>query len=209
MSSIERRRGRSGALVRQRFVNLNPPACLPCQGGNPCPRPTAEPGRGVGQKGYGKRRSGVGVASVRGTRRCSVACGPCGAACDMRHPVAFLRHPSHFAPPCARGGFFGRARAGLREWLPGRTSPSSAKAPGLTVEGPIGPGLSADPPRCTRQPAVAGTPHKRRLRVATPAAPSGPVVCWSKQATMAGRTRGLASRPRATNACLFLLMTPV
>ena len=157
MSSIERRRGRNGALVRQRFVNLNPPACLPCQGGNPCPRRTAEPGGGrgrggAGQKGYGARKSGVGVASWAWGRDDAAW----HAARAVRHVTCAT--PSHscatrriFAPPCARAPL--RQEKALRSGKNWSSQVAAAvegaferKGAGVTVEGPDDRAQAGPPP---------------------------------------------------------------
>jgi hypothetical protein len=112
-----------------------------------------------------------------GRRRCCVACRRCVAACGgMRRPVAFLRHLSHFAPPCAR--------APLRREKALRSGESLVSAG-----------------RCRARGCLRDQRRRRDSRGAWWMGPRGagppPFAPWSKQATIAGNA-GCLSPGRAS-----------
>jgi len=143
---------------RQRFVSAERPACLVCQGGNPCPRRTAEPGRVGDRTDTASESPGVVPRAGLGTGRCCVHALPCDAGCAGSHapprrifapPVAFLR----------RGGrrrFFDRARDGRParrrvSFLP--ACPSAPRRPASTPPA-TSPGSGSRP----RAPSAAAPP---------------------------------------------------
>ena len=136
MSSIERARGRNGALVRQRFVDLIlRHTCHVRVGIGACAQRRSR-GRGWGRRDTGNEGPGSVSRACVGTRRCYVACRPCAAACDMRHPVAFLHH---HAPGRRRGRrrLFRSGKNWSPQVLPRSRGAFEIKGAGVTVEGPI------------------------------------------------------------------------